>query len=925
MTTTIVNDRDVLLQASQRDVDPTANKYLNLSVNTPVFHADVDGNPFPAAITLTAKPINISGGTVSFSISSGGTLTGTGNSRTLAFTDMQVDAVTVTATITDLGQTYTASQIITKVEDGKVGHDGPPGAQYATAYLYKWSTTQPDLPIGTSTLSWNVGANTSYIGTDGWYTEPPINPAVASIQLWVASKSISAPSGTPTTDVTYTVGAKVYSIAANAAPGVEVATVRAYKWGIGPAPTATGTATYTWASATYNTPPSGWTATKTDAPALGYTLFEATVNLVDSTGATTTAVDWTEAAIVGISYIGVNGPQGNSLALAYTLVDGSSLNSTPDTATTSGHNLPATGTWGETRAWQSTPPVQGAGQSVFQSNGVYNPLSDQTVWGVPYLSAFRVGNLSAIATNTGTLTVSGTVSSANGNFTVDSTGNVVMKSITIKDSAGNTILSSGTALNPAYAAAGTLNSDVSIGSDGTLSGAGGGKVTIGGLGYTGDLNATNGATIGVNLNGQITGSNVATFIAGGAITNTQIGGDLQSTNWNGSTGTSGTGWYLERVGNFYANNVKLRGSVMGGAFTAYAWPASGTGFYLGPEGLLLGNGNTTKYFQVDASGNVTAPGFSIVNGAATFSGTLSAPTMTGGTITGSTITGNTIKTAASGTRIEMTSSGLAVYGDAGAGLEVLATINNNNFTFGSISSNANTNGINGRTYNGFAVNGFAQGPTGTGVQGVGFFIGVWGRSSGSGTGVNGQAQGTGIAVKADGSASNFCFYAASGGGGSYGPFTGSHDGLVDKGLEFDVGDIVVDVEIVKRHDVSNTIAKIALSSKSQQKNVVGVFVGKKLLDKDHVPAALVDCDVESLAAIYDSVMFNAIGEGMINVCGENGDIEAGDYITTSSTPGKGMRQSDDLLHNYTVAKARESVTFSSSKEVKMVACTYHCG
>ena len=55
------------------------------------------------------------------------------------------------------------------------------------------------------------------------------------------------------------------------------------------------------------------------------------------------------------------------------------------------------------------------------------------------------------------------------------------------------------------------------------------------------------------------------------------------------------------------------------------------------------------------------------------------------------------------------------------------------------------------------------------------------------------------------------------------------------------------------------------------------------------------------------------------------DIEIGDYITTSSMPGKGMKQDDDLLHNYTVAKARENVTFSSPTEVKQIACSYHCG
>ena len=71
--------------------------------------------------------------------------------------------------------------------------------------------------------------------------------------------------------------------------------------------------------------------------------------------------------------------------------------------------------------------------------------------------------------------------------------------------------------------------------------------------------------------------------------------------------------------------------------------------------------------------------------------------------------------------------------------------------------------------------------------------------------------------------------------------------------------------------------------------------------------------------------FVALGEGQVNVCGEGGDLESGDLIVTSSIPGKGMRQADDLVRSYTVAKSRESVTFSSPSEIKQVACIYLCG
>jgi hypothetical protein len=80
-------------------------------------------------------------------------------------------------------------------------------------------------------------------------------------------------------------------------------------------------------------------------------------------------------------------------------------------------------------------------------------------------------------------------------------------------------------------------------------------------------------------------------------------------------------------------------------------------------------------------------------------------------------------------------------------------------------------------------------------------------------------------------------------------------------------------------------------------------------------------------SVYDNnnlIIMNSLGEGLVNVCGEGGNIEIGDLITTSSIPGKGMRQADDLMHSYTVAKAREAYTFTGS-EIVQIACTYHCG
>jgi len=82
---------------------------------------------------------------------------------------------------------------------------------------------------------------------------------------------------------------------------------------------------------------------------------------------------------------------------------------------------------------------------------------------------------------------------------------------------------------------------------------------------------------------------------------------------------------------------------------------------------------------------------------------------------------------------------------------------------------------------------------------------------------------------------------------------------------------------------------------------------------------------------------NSIGEGAILVTDSNGNFENGDFITTSNDEGYGIRQDDDILHSYTVAKITEDMDFTDSARVVekmlngvvrktcLVGCTYHCG
>lgn len=72
----------------------------------------------------------------------------------------------------------------------------------------------------------------------------------------------------------------------------------------------------------------------------------------------------------------------------------------------------------------------------------------------------------------------------------------------------------------------------------------------------------------------------------------------------------------------------------------------------------------------------------------------------------------------------------------------------------------------------------------------------------------------------------------------------------------------------------------------------------------------------------------ALGDGGILVTDEGGDIEIGDYICSSNTAGLGMKQDDDLLHNYTVAKSTENVNWDDIVAIDgvkkvLIGCTYH--
>jgi hypothetical protein len=314
-------------------------------------------------------------------------------------------------------QGATATLQLVYAIQGATGTAGTNGNKNAIAYLYQWATTTPSNPNGNSTFTWSTLTNGSYTGGNGWTTTIPANPATAGIKLWQAAIGVSDASIAVTTTVSWASGFSIANITQNGVAGTsgtQVAYALVYQWALTTPAAPTGTSTYTWSTGLFTPTPASWTLAPTASPSLGYTLFEARVRLLDSATATTSTVTWSTATVSAVGYSGTNGA---SSRICYTKTTLSALATTPFTITTSGSSsYPPNNSWGTGTVWGATAPVIVAGEQVYQSDGIYDPTTGNTVWNVPYLSTLKVGSLSAISANLGSI--------SSGNITLETTSSI---------------------------------------------------------------------------------------------------------------------------------------------------------------------------------------------------------------------------------------------------------------------------------------------------------------------------------------------------------------------------------------------------------------------------------------------------------------------------------------------------------------------
>jgi hypothetical protein len=179
-----------------------------------------------------------------------------------------------------------------------------------------------------------------------------------------------------------------------------------------------------------------------------------------------------------------------------------------------------------------------------------------------------------------------------------------------------------------------------------------------------------------------------------------------------------------------------------------------------------------------------------------------------------------------------------------------------------------------------------------------------------------------IGVRSEGE--TYDFY-ADGPGANYGHFTGAHEVKLSADFTENVtlGMIVsvtgeTQVRQIDGRSISfsSTLPTVQLSGTPNDSKVLGVLISESPLPGEHWYIN------ESIEGDRFGIV-NALGEGRVWVTDVNGDIEAGDYITTSLVAGYGQKQDDDLLHSYTLGKAIESVNWSEvSTTVEFNGQTY---
>lgn len=490
---TVVNFIDTTLQAAAaRGVNlPTAD--IQLLPSAPLFKVAPDGSITPESITFTATLIDLEAD-LTFNATGAPLTSPTARSVTVVGESMAGSSVTVIASATVNGRTYTKPCTITKVQDGSVGSTTYTWIKYADSAA---GAGLSDDPTGKA-----------YIGLA--YNKPsPIESTIASDYTWSLIKGEDGVPGQPGKDGVQLYTWIKYGDYANGDGMYDLPTANTLYIGIA--------VNKTTATESINPSDYVWSRFKGDQGVPGPALYT-WIKYADSAAGAGLSDDPTGKAYIGFAYNkttavesenpadytwslnqggqGVPGQPGNDGQTFYTWIkyadapDGTGLYDVPNASTTyigiAVNKVTATEstnkadyTWSKFRGDQGVPGNPGQpGQrgTVDISAGTAGTMwSDseataaiaQTGYGVPQmLDVVTLYNQAAGFANTRYWNGSAWIPVSqviNGSLLVKNTvaaDKIDTRGLSIKDAAGNTILAAGSALSKDYAAPGTLNSDL---------------------------------------------------------------------------------------------------------------------------------------------------------------------------------------------------------------------------------------------------------------------------------------------------------------------------------------------------------------------------------------------------------------------------------------------------------------------------------
>ena len=165
-------------------------------------------------------------------------------------------------------------------------------------------------------------------------------------------------------------------------------------------------------------------------------------------------------------------------------------------------------------------------------------------------------------------------------------------------------------------------------------------------------------------------------------------------------------------------------------------------------------------------------------------------------------------------------------------------------------------------------------------------------------------------------------------------FTGQHRAFLNDETENKEGLIVVSDQneyitggpdnmnpygqFIRGHDaisINDALPIVSLANTAYDKRVFGILSSEIFATSPEMVKEQTAAKHNKLAQYGDvRIEINAIGDGAIWVTDINGPLNSGDLITSSIIPGYGQLQStDDVFHNYTVAKITCNCDFSNKQ------------